>query len=418
MIHESESAVGGAAARRLRARLSRLDGATGGGRPSIAVFDHHIVPTNPVGSRTLALLSALADECDFTVFAISFDNPRPDRIRHVPVPVTRRPLVVQYGCFHAAAALRYAVERLRRGRRFDLILSADAIVLFADIYYIHFCNQAFLRMTSCPIRRDSLMGLLHWANHALQAAVEPFVFRRASSVIAVSQGLARELDAEFPGTSGKTRVVHNRIDVSRLQRPDGFDRTAFRAGLGLGDRDTVLLFIAHGHFDRKGLPVLLEAHRQLADPRTVVLVVGGTEQGLRPYRALAAEPGMGRVLFTGSSSDVRPYLWASDAFVFPSFYESFSLVSLEAAAAGLPVIAPRLHGIDEYLADGVDGFVVEQTPDSVAEGIRRFLALTPEERRSMSAMAQTIAASFDMAGLDLLWREVLQDWQRMRPALG
>ncbi len=416
MTYKSESAIGGAATGSHHARLKKVDSTTGG-RPAIAVFDHHVVATNPVGSRTLAMLSALADVCDFTVFAISFDNPRPDRIRHVPVRTPRRPLVLQYGAFHAAATLRYVAERLRRRRPFDFVLSADTVVLFADLYYIHFCNRAFLGMAPCPIRRDSLMGCLHWANHAVQARVEPLVFRRARSVIAVSQGLARELNAVFPDTSGKTTVIHNRIDVRHLHRPDRFDRSAFRADLGLSDRDTVLLFVAHGHFDRKGLPILLEAHRHLADPRVVVLVVGGTEQGLRPYRLLASDPTMGRVLFMGSCSDVRPYFWASDAFVFPSYYESFSLVSLEAAAAGLPVIAPLLHGIEEYLADGVDGFVVEQSLASVAAGIRRFMALTPEERRSMSRAAQRIAAAFDLADIDLLWYGALQEWMHTRPAV-
>ena len=60
-------------------------------------------------------------------------------------------------------------------------------------------------------------------------------------------------------------------------------------------------------------------------------------------------------------SDVRPYLWSSDVFVFPSLYETFSLVTYEAAASGLPIVVSQLYGVEDLLRDGDNGFLIETT---------------------------------------------------------
>ncbi len=70
----------------------------------IAIFDHLVVPTNALGKCHLDILTQLADEHEFTVFAIEFDNPRPDRINFVKVPAIHfllLPLMITYqGAVH------------------------------------------------------------------------------------------------------------------------------------------------------------------------------------------------------------------------------------------------------------------------------------------------------------------------------
>ena len=120
-----------------------------------------------------------------------------------------------------------------------------------------------------------------------------------------------------------------------------FDRAGVRARMGFTDEDTVFVFVALGQFERKGLPLLLEALSRLPSSRANLIVVGGEPDLIASYRPEVARLGLDRnVVFAGMQSDVRPFFWASDAFAFPSAYETFSLVSYEAAAAGLPVIAP------------------------------------------------------------------------------
>ncbi len=107
-------------------------------------------------------------------------------------------------------------------------------------------------------------------------------------------------------------------------------------------------------------------------PRTEqlkLIVVGGEADLIARYRQEAAKYQLGnRVKFVGMQSDVRPYLWSSDVFVFPSLYETFSLVTYEAAASGLPIVASHLYGVEDLLKDGDNGFLIETTVGGVTRG--------------------------------------------------
>jgi len=91
------------------------------------------------------------------------------------------------------------------------------------------------------------------------------------------------------------------------------------------------------------------------------------------------------VRFVGMQQDVRPYLWCSDAFLFPSSYESFSLVCFQAAAAGLPLIASRVYGAEELMIDGRTGWIVERSAKAIAFAIAQALHNRPQ----LAIMGQT-----------------------------
>src|SRR5919108_685447 len=99
-----------------------------------------------------------------------------------------------------------------------------------------------------------------------------------------------------------------------------FDYRVVRTNpVGLHDEDVVVVFTALGHFERKGLPLLLEAMQRLADPRFKLVVVGGQPSLVKAYRSSAATMGLdGAVRFVGMQDDVRPFLWAGDLFALPS----------------------------------------------------------------------------------------------------
>jgi glycosyltransferase involved in cell wall biosynthesis len=68
-------------------------------------------------------------------------------------------------------------------------------------------------------------------------------------------------------------------------------------------------FVALGHYERKGLPLLLDALRRCDDPRLKLVVVGGREDLVEAYRKRVDRMGLSqRVVFTEMQPDVRPYL--------------------------------------------------------------------------------------------------------------
>ena len=375
----------------------------------IAVFDYRVVRTNPVGSCHRTLLDGLGGEHDFTVFAADFDNPHPGRIGWVRVPVPSRPQALLFVAYHLVAPLCYLLHRLRGGGPYDLVQMVESNLLFGDLSYVHFCHSGFLR--GRQVRRSNGRAWLRWLDHRLHAAVEPWVFRRTRRIVVPSEGLAGELRREYPATIAKTSVISNGVDRDALERPAGFDRQAWRDSLGLHDEDVAIVFTALGHFERKGLPLLLEAMQRLADDRFKLVVVGGQPNLLKAYRSSAAGMGLdGAVRFVGMQEDVRPFLWAGDLFALPSAYEAFPLAALEAAAAGLPLLVSELPGLGHLVADGRTGYVVDRTAAGIAAGLRDFDRLTEEQRWAMGSSARAATRPY---GLDVF----VAGWARLYAAL-
>jgi peptidoglycan/LPS O-acetylase OafA/YrhL/glycosyltransferase involved in cell wall biosynthesis len=374
----------------------------------IAIFDYRIIRTNPIGGCHLRSIQGLSGDHKFTVFAVEFENPDPARVEWVRIPVPTRPLALLFVLFHILAPIWYIAYRLRKRVKFDLIQIVECNLSFGTVAYSQFCHRAYLRNHWKRSRPKGLRGVLRLLDHVLHAAMEPLVYRRVQLIIVPSAGLARELSTVYPRLTGKLRVLANPVDVEKLQMPVQFDRHEARQKLKIRSNGEVLLvFAALGQFERKGLPVILEALRQLNDPRIKLQVVGGEPDLVRSYEKRVRQMGLGGVVaFAGSQRDVRPYLWAADAFVLPSFYETFSLVSFEAAAAGLPLIVAPLHGVEDLMRSDDCGFVVEPTPNAVAAAIFRFAALNDRERMTLGSTAKRSAAQYSTGNFVQRWREV------------
>ena len=117
-----------------------------------------------------------------------------------------------------------------------------------------------------------------------------------------------------------------------------------------------------------------------------------------------------RVVFAGMQKDVRPFLWAADAFILPSAYETFSLVAYEAAAAGLPLIAPPLNGIEELIRDGENGFVVDRCRERIAAALKSFAELPEASRITMGRRASSVASEYNPAQFEQKWRLFYNKW--------
>jgi UDP-glucose:(heptosyl)LPS alpha-1,3-glucosyltransferase len=113
-----------------------------------------------------------------------------------------------------------------------------------------------------------------------------------------------------------------------------------------------------------------------------------------------------RVHFAGMQKDVRPHFWAADAFVLPSVYEVFPLVALEAAAAAVPMVVSPLNGVEEFLADGENGFLVERSSGGVSSGVRRLLEMNEDQRRALGTRAQQDVRQYSIDAFQAKWRDV------------
>ena len=124
-------------------------------------------------------------------------------------------------------------------------------------------------------------------------------------------------------------------------------------------------------------------------PKTRLALVGDGPARARLERVFAGLP----VQFMGYLRGRRlSQAYASaDVFVFPSRLETFGLVVIEAMAAGLPVVAARVGGVGDIVAEGVNGYTFESGDTaSLLAGLRK-IASNRENMRWMGRQARAYA---------------------------
>jgi glycosyltransferase involved in cell wall biosynthesis len=173
-------------------------------------------------------------------------------------------------------------------------------------------------------------------------------------------------------------------------------------------------FCALGNFELKGLRPALEALSALSDQCANLLIIGGRNAEIAEYATIAARLGVEKqVRFVGLQTDIRPFLWASDAYLFPSAHETFPLVCLQAAAAGLPLLTPRLHGVEEFATNGETGWIIERTTASIVKAMRRALENRANLRR-MGETARTRVSRYSVEKFQARWRDLIAELLRDR----
>lgn len=333
----------------------------------------------------------LADGFGVHLVASSFRDPPPGaRCHEVIVSESRWVRVCNaMGVGGPQVGFAHGAERLLRA------INPDLIHDMGDGHYFDVCTCHHGNRRAVFDQRTMLASpLLRWvrplAFHVLpryrrfvSLEKRQFLMRRegrAMRSVMVSNMVRDQLLHEYPGAADRIEVIHNGVDISRYGPDPSLEmRRLVRRSLGWEDR-IIFLFAAHD-YRLKGLDTVLRALPQVArvEPGVGVLVIGGGR--IARYRKTAQRQGvLPHTAFLGDQPEVLPAMRAADALVHPTLYDTCSLVSLEAMAAGLSVITTRANGVNELIESG-HGEVIDDPLDdeSLAQAMVRTAALVRRE---------------------------------------
>lgn len=254
---------------------------------------------------------------------------------------------------------------------FDLIHAHDWLVAFAaaSLKRIH---KTPLLATIHATERGRGRGYLGGeTSHAINGT-EWWLTYEAWRVITASLYMADEVKTYFQVPRDKIDVVPNGVDPAPFDALEGVDLSNFRARWARPDERIV--FSVGRLVQEKGAHLIVEAApRVLAQNPNTRFIIAGTG-GMGDYiRRRVAALGIGdRVNVAGfvSDADRNRLLKVSDAAVFPSIYEPFGIVALEAMAARCPVVVSSVGGLGEVVQHEKTGITVyPDNIDSLAWGI-------------------------------------------------
>jgi glycosyltransferase involved in cell wall biosynthesis len=238
--------------------------------------------------------------------------------------------------------------------------------------------------------RRSLAFYRH--NHPLITYFDRRVTRSMDILIGNSSAVAAELveDCDDPGKVG---MIHNGVDLPPLA--DAHLREAARSVLGVPQDAFVIAVVANlipykGHEDL--IAALGRVRCQLHASWRLLLI--GKDQGIGGrLKAQAEGLGIGdNILWLGERADSRDLLAGADLGILPSHQEGFSNSLIEMMAQGLPVIASRVGGNIDAVADGESGLLVPVgNVDALGDAILR-LYVAADQRSAIGAAARSRAA--------------------------
>lgn len=245
------------------------------------------------------------------------------------------------------------------------------------------------RQTKFIVTRHVLFKLNRLHRHTLA---------RAACVIAVSEAVAKELRTSRVVSNDQIAVIHNGIDVDRIQKTcASFPRELFRRSIGIaggaplvGSIGELRALKRHDDFIRAAALVLKEF------PETQ-FVLAGVGEVRSQLEQLITELGLkNNFHLLGWLDDADKLLCAMDVFVSASETESFGLAIVEAMAAKTAVVATATEGAKEIIDDQETGLLVPiGDVKRIAQSVLNLLQ-DPEKREHLAESAQSAAKKFSL----------------------
>lgn len=230
----------------------------------------------------------------------------------------------------------------------------------------------------------------------LYVLLEKFCAPLSGALVFVSRSNMETARAAGIGSPERYRLIRSGVKLSDY--PARVDRTAVRAGLGLGPDDLVVLSIGNAK-PQKNPGHFLEAAARLAPrhPSARFVFVGGGE-ALEDLRAQARLRGLEKTcLFTGWREDSPRLLAAADVFALTSLWEGLPRALVEALRTGLPAVCYATDGVTDILHSGVNGCCVPQGDlAAFCDSLSGLLGDEALRARLAAGAAATDLAEFDI----------------------
>jgi lipopolysaccharide/colanic/teichoic acid biosynthesis glycosyltransferase len=338
----------------------------------------------------------------FEVLAVSANGPEIvdqtiDGVPHLVVPMTRK--ITPVRDFISLIRLIILIRKFR-----------------PDIVHTHTPKAGLLGMMAAwlcqvPVRMHTVAGLPLMEKRgflrSLLIWIEKVTYRCATGVYPNSVGLARFIQENI-GNDFPMKIIgrgsSNGIDTRHFSRHADLESEAseLRRKYGIAKNDLVYSFVGRVVKD-KGIGELIHAFRscreQLAtELKLFLLIVGPFEQDLDPvskddFQFLKEDS---NVILAGYQSDVRPWIMASDIFVFPSYREGFPNVVMQASCLQVPSIVSNINGCNEIIEDGKTGLIVEPKNAAQLFNAMQLLSANEDMRKQFAhAAMQKVVAEYD-----------------------
>ena len=260
---------------------------------------------------------------------------------------------------------------------FKLIKKLRPHIIHCFLFRANILGRLAGRLAGVPIIISSIRVLE--AHKKYKHLIDRLTSSMVNKYIAVSEAVRRFTITHLRIAEGKIVTIYNGIECSTAARgkPCSF----------IADKNLTAILLAARFEQQKGHAVLIHALRHiLSRAQNIKAYFFGEGPDEACIRDLVRREGVSdAVTFMGVAEDMLPYMQQMDIVALPSLWEGLPNVLLEAMAAGRPVVASRIDGIDEVVIDGETGILFE--PGN-AEALAEALLALIQDKELAAAMGR------------------------------
>ncbi len=259
------------------------------------------------------------------------------------------------------------------------IPGGQPMVLHAHDWLTEFCGKNIKHKYRIPLI-STIHATEHGRNHGIHTDLQRYIHGvewelafESWRVICCSEYMKNEINSTLEVPVDKLDVIPNGVDASKFQVE--FDKAEFRSYFAKPN-EKIIFFVGRMVHEKgvqvliEALPMILEAYN---DSKLVIVGGGNKDHLIQRVNELGLND---RVLFTGYIDDdtLLKLYNVIDVAVYPSLYEPFGIVALEAMAAKVPVVVTDVGGLREVVDHGVGGLTAwSDNPESLAWAITQIL---------------------------------------------
>ncbi|WOE70348.1 glycosyltransferase family 4 protein [Hydrogenimonas thermophila] len=204
--------------------------------------------------------------------------------------------------------------------------------------------------------------------HLVYLAIEKKTFQNSKKIIANSNLVKSQIIENYNINPDKIEVIYNGIEIKEFNKQKSKEKIIQEFSI---PKDKKIILFAGSGFKRKGVKEFLEIISKLKHPFQAFIL--GKEKRINRYKQIAKKLGVeNKVIFTGPRSDINDFYAAADIFLFPTHYEPFSNVVLEALSFNNVVLTTKQNGASEIIDQR---YIMESPNDfSITQEIEKLLS--------------------------------------------
>ncbi len=384
----------------------------------IAIHDLH--PWGGQDKSNLEILFGLSKKLPLEIHAYQFTDHRPwPSVTFTKYLGLRRPLILKVLSYGLRSLFRFS--SLRKTEKV-WVQSTGTATFDPDVFQIQFLHKTWQNLQADFNLEDDapfFKSIYHQILQLFNVWLEHRVYKKNKKYIAISHSIKKELIQNFQIPEKNIRTIYHGVDSQYFCSPTTDEALAARERIRNELRipkDALVLLHTGALNQRKGVPLALETIGVLkAEGFSNIHYIAVGAGDVKPLKKIAAEEKISEyVHFIQHTKNIRDYYWASDLFFFPTVYEPFGLVILEAMASGLPCVVSPSAGGSELIEHDQNGLLIENIldPVSMAQQLGTLIK-NPAQQKRFSANA---IATAQQRPWDVVSEEYFQFYQSLNSA--